>query len=279
MSDRLVLPPRKTAFILASTDHGTMIVNRFDYKMETEVAGFGVGFKILNETSYESGEILIGGIVLESRRKHFGDGVVAVDCGANIGTHTVEWAKLMTGWGSVTAIEAQERIYYALAGNVTINNCFNAKLIHATVGNANGMTKIPQPDYLIPASFGSLELRPRKTPEDIGQKIDYTDRALVPVRAMTIDSLALKRVDLLKVDVEGMEREVLEGAKRTIRQFLPVIIIEHLKTGREKIADALRHYGYRLGEIGVNILAVHPTDKTSDGFIMPTTGAQVAPEA
>jgi hypothetical protein len=60
---------------------------------------------------------------------------------------------------------------------------------------------------------------------------------------------------------------------------LPVIIIEHLKTGREKIADALRHYGYRLGEIGVNILAVHPTDKTSDGFIMPTTGAQVAPEA
>ena len=53
MSDRPVLPPRKTAFILASTDHGTMIVNRFDYKMENGGAGFGVGFKILNETSYE----------------------------------------------------------------------------------------------------------------------------------------------------------------------------------------------------------------------------------
>ncbi len=266
MSDRPVLPPRKTAFILASTDHGTMIVNRFDYKMQNDVTGFGVGFKILNETSYESGEIFIGSVVLELRRKHFGDGVVAVDCGANIGTHTVDWAKLMTGWGSVTAIEAQEQIYYALAGNVAINNCFNAKLIHAAVGDANGMMKIPQPDYLVPASFGSLELRPRGTPENIGQKIDYADRTLVPVRAITLDSLALKRVDLLKVDVEGMECEVLEGAKRTIRQSLPVIIIEHLKTGPEKIADVLRHYGYRLAEMGVNILAVHPTDKTLEGL-------------
>jgi len=271
MSDRPVLPPRKTAFILASTDHGTMIVNRFDYKMRNDVAGFGVGFKLLNETSYESGEILIGAIVLESRRRHFGDGVVAVDCGANIGTHTVEWAKMMTGWGSVTAIEAQERIYYALAGNVAINNCFNANIIHATVGNTNGTMRIPQPDYLTPASFGSLELRPRQMPEDIGQRIDYTDRALVSVRAITIDSLALKRVDLLKIDVEGMECDVLEGARRTIRQSLPVIIIEHLKTGGDRIVADLQHYGYRLGEIGANMLAVHPTDRTSDGLNMTMT--------
>jgi FkbM family methyltransferase len=51
---------------------------------------------------------------------------VAIDCGANIGTHTIEWAKKMTGWGAVIGIEAQERIFYALAGNIAINNCFNA---------------------------------------------------------------------------------------------------------------------------------------------------------
>ena len=97
-----------------------MIVNRFDYKMETEVAGFGVGFKILNETSLRiCVKYWIGAIVLVSRRKQFGNGVVAVDCGANIGTHTVEWAKLMTGWGSVDCDRGTERFYYALAGNVT----------------------------------------------------------------------------------------------------------------------------------------------------------------
>jgi hypothetical protein len=48
------------------------------------------------------------------RRQYFKDGVVVIDCGANIGAHTIEWGKRMTGWGSVLAIEAQERIYYAL---------------------------------------------------------------------------------------------------------------------------------------------------------------------
>jgi FkbM family methyltransferase len=272
MSDRPLPVPRKIAFILASTDHGTMIVNRFDYKMENESSGFGVGFKILNESSYEFSEISIGCFVLDSRRKFFGDGVVAVDCGANIGTHTVDWARQMTGWGSVIAIEAQEQVYYALAGNVAINNCLNVRLIHAVAGDRNGLVKIPNPNYLVPTSFGSLELKPVPDPEQIGQQIDYSDAKLVPVRAISIDSLALKRLDLLKIDVEGMEMEVLEGARRTIRQFLPVLIVEHLKTGAKKIFDELRHYGYTMAQLGVNILAIHSTDRTAEGF-----GPQIPP--
>src|SRR5260370_16749261 len=46
---------------------------------------------------------------------------------------TIEWAKRMTGWGSVLAIEAQERIYYALAGNIALNNCFNSVPLPATI--------------------------------------------------------------------------------------------------------------------------------------------------
>ena len=266
MSDRPLPPPRKIAFILASTDHGAMIINRFDYKMQDEVRGFGVGFKLLDESSYELSEVSIGSFVLASRHRHFGGGVVALDCGANVGTHTVEWARQMTGWGSVTAIEAQERVYYALAGNVAVNNCFNARVIHAAVGDGNGMMKIPNPDYAAPASFGSLQLKHSDKVEDIGQPINHDDAALVPVRLITIDSLALKRVDLLKIDVEGMESEVLDGARRTIRQCLPVILIEHLKTGADQIAPVLQRHGYKLAELGVNILAIHPSDKTLEGF-------------
>jgi FkbM family methyltransferase len=259
-------PLRKIALVLASTDHGTMIVNRFDYHTQSDGQGFGVGFKILNESSHEFGEISIAAFILESRRRLFGDGVVVLDCGANIGTHTVSWARQMTGWGSVIAIEAQEKIYYALAGNVAINNCFNVRAIHAAAGDKIGSMRIPNPDYFMPASFGSLELKPAKKPEQIGQTIDYTDARLVSVNAITIDSLALNRLDLLKIDVEGMECEVLEGAKRIIRHSLPVIIIEHFKTGPEEIASFLKHHGYRMAELGLNILAIHPTDKTSEAF-------------
>ena len=39
---------------------------------------------------------------------YFGDGVMAIDCGANVGVHTLEWSRLMYGWGEVIAFEAQE---------------------------------------------------------------------------------------------------------------------------------------------------------------------------
>jgi hypothetical protein len=118
--------PRPIAFVTASTDHGTMIVNRFDQYMTGPTTGMGAGFQILTRGAYEAGEVGLLLKLLDLRRAHYGDGLVAVDCGANLGVHTIEWARHMTGWGVVLAFEAQERIYYALAGNIAINNCFNA---------------------------------------------------------------------------------------------------------------------------------------------------------
>ena len=203
----MAYPPRKIAFILASTDHGTLIVNRFDYHMVNATKGFGVGYFLLENSSYEPRESSIAMQLLSLRRQHFGSGVLAVDCGANIGVLTVEWARGMTGWGTVVAIEAQERIYYALGGNIAINNCFNAHAIHGAVGAENGVLRIPTPNYMAPASFGSLELRQSAVNEFIGQEIDYSEQKLNTVRMLTIDSLNLSRLDLIKIDVERMELE------------------------------------------------------------------------
>src|SRR6478752_4285176 len=144
---------RKLAFVLASTNQGAMIVNRFDYRMAGPDSGYGVGFQLLEQGAFDPVEVELAVQLLEQRRRYHGDGVVAIDCGANIGVHTIEWATAMTGWGSVIAIEAQERIYYALAGNIAINNCFNAQAIFAAVAADNGVLNVPQPDYLVPASF------------------------------------------------------------------------------------------------------------------------------
>ena len=88
---------RKLAFVLASSDHGTMIVNRLDYRMVDAERGYGVGFQILQTAAFDVAEVKLMVDLLALRRKHFGDGVVAIDCGANIGVHTIEWAKAMTG--------------------------------------------------------------------------------------------------------------------------------------------------------------------------------------
>jgi hypothetical protein len=44
---------RKLAFVLASSNHGTMIVNRFDYRMVDSQRGYGVGFQILNAACFD----------------------------------------------------------------------------------------------------------------------------------------------------------------------------------------------------------------------------------
>ena len=252
--------PRPIAFILASTDHGAMIVNRFDYKMTGPDTGFGVGFQLLNRSSYEGDEAAAARLLLDSRRRHFGDGVIALDLGANIGVFTVEWARHMTGWGHVVAVEAQERIFYALAGNIALNNCMNAQAVLAAVAGETGQMRIPAPNYMAPSSFGSLELRHGERNEDIGQPIDYTPERMAVVRAVTVDTLGLPRLDLMKIDVEGMEMETLRGASRTITRFHPIILAENLKTDQAALRAFLESFGYKLFNAGMNVLAIHTSD-------------------
>jgi FkbM family methyltransferase len=260
---------RKVAFVLASTKHGTMIVSRLDYRMLDGGRGYGVGFDILETGSFAAGEIKTGNALLGLRRKHHGDGVVAIDCGANIGVHTIEWASSMTGWGSVIAIEAQERIYYALAGNIAISNCLNATVIHGAVASEPGTMRIPSPNYLLPASFGSLELRKRNNNEFIGQAIDY-DYNTVCVRKLTIDQLELPRVDLIKLDIEGMELEALAGGVNTIKKSRPILLIEKIKTDSEQLKALLARHGYVYIEAGINCVAIHQSDNVRSDIKLET---------
>lgn len=255
-------PSRPIAFVLASTNHGTMILNRFDYRETTPGRGIGVGMTLLSNGCYEPHEAATVATLLDARRHHFGDGVNVLDIGANIGVFTIEWAKHMAGWGRILAFEAQERIFHALAGNVAINNCFNARPFWAAVTSKPGKIGIPSPNYLAPGSFGSLELRHGEHNEDIGQPIDYREERLVEVNAVTINSLGLDRLDLVKVDVEGMEMEVLEGARRTVGRSHPILAIEDVKIDQAALKAYLDAFGYRTFAAGLNVLAIHPDDPT-----------------
>lgn len=257
-------PNRRPApFILAASNHGTLIVNHNDYWAAGGESRPGLGRQILQAGCYDPEEIRSALSMLTLRREFFGAGVVAIDCGANIGVHTVEWARHMHDWGRVIAVEAQERIYYALAGNIAINNCFNASAIHAAAGAAAGRLRVPIPDYNKPASYGSLELRQGPHNEDIGQPVDYRPEYCAEVALITIDGLALPRLDFLKIDVEGMELEVLDGAIRSIEQFRPQMLIESIKTDKAALRALLDELDYAQFEVGINILAIHAADPSA----------------
>jgi FkbM family methyltransferase len=248
------------AFVLSASHHGSLLVNRHDYQL-TDDGGYGVGYQLLNASSFDQDEVELALQMIDARRQRFGHGVVCLDCGANIGVHTIEWARHMHGWGEVIAFEAQERIFYALAGNVAMNNCFNARAVWAAVGEEVGEIGVPVPDYFRPSSFGSLEIRHTERTEFIGQDIDYGK--VSRTRLVSIDSLDLPRIDFIKIDIEGMEMEALRGAVRSIERHRPLLLVERLKTREQDIADFLSARGYILLPLGINVLAAHESDPVS----------------
>jgi FkbM family methyltransferase len=247
---------RALPFILAASDHGSMIVPRTDFHQLENGGIYGVGAQILGQGCYDPAEVALLISVLGLVHTKRGNGLIALDCGANIGVFTLEMAREMLGWGHVYAFEAQERLYYALCGNIVLNNLFNASAMNVVLGREPGLFKIPRPNYNLPASFGSLELRKGPDTEYIGQNISYAAKDLADIRMFSIDSLKLPRTDLIKIDVEGMELEVLEGALSTIQDFRPILHIEWIKCGLDAIKDLLTPLGYAFQANELNVLAL-----------------------
>lgn len=160
-------------------------------------------------------------------------GSIVIDGGANQGAFTVPLAKMVGEQGGVFAIEPQRLTYQVLCGNLAINSLANVHAIHAALGSENGATRIPIPDLRTSVHTGEVTADPAKRGER--------------VQVITIDSLGLSRLALLKLDIEGHERAAIQGARRTIAAHKPVIYVENDKPEhfRELIAD-IRNLDYRL---------------------------------
>jgi hypothetical protein len=83
---------------------------------------------------------------------------------------------------------------------------------------------------------------------------------MASIQQRAIDSFGLQRLDFIKIDVEGMELDVLAGASNVIQTYQPIMMIEIIKSDRAKIEAVLKSQGYEVFPLGINILAVHGTD-------------------
>lgn len=248
------------SFIVANTEHGMMLVNKNDYNEYSDGSKYGVGYFLLRDGSYAKDEVSLIKQLLELHKQYFGTGVVAIDGGANIGVHTLEYAKCMKDWGSVISFEAQETVYYALCGNIVMNNLTNVKCKLNALGDVCGTIDIPVVDYSKNSSFGSIEIIDRKNHEFVGQSLDYTKGNTIPL--VTIDSLNLDRLDFVKLDIEGMEVQVLNGMKNTLKRHKPMLMIEVIKSDNVAILEFIDSYGYDCVVIGGNIFCIHRMDPT-----------------
>ena len=160
-------------------------------------------------------------------------GDIVVDAGANIGAFSVPMARRVGPDVGVLAAEPQRLVYQTLCANVAANGLANVVAHWCGLGTAPGVAVVPPLDHGQENNYGGVGLRAGGA------------GGRVPV--VTIDSLDLPGCALIKVDVEGMELDVLRGAARTIRQRQPRLFVENNGTDRSPPLIAwLLEQGYRL---------------------------------
>lgn len=147
-------------------------------------------------------------------------GQIVLDVGANIGTHTVFFARHMQGRGLVYAFEPQRLPFQNLCANLALNALSNVRAFQAGVGAASSSIRLPVLDPARSLNFGGFALQDHPSGE--------------AVEVIRIDDLQLPGCSLIKVDVEGMEAAVLAGARETIRRYRPALFVENNSTERSR---------------------------------------------
>jgi FkbM family methyltransferase len=138
-----------------------------------------------------------------------------MDCGAHIGYHTLQMSKLCQ---TVHSFECNPRTYLYLkknvehVKNVVINKCGLSDVLGTTTIN-----------YCADFNTGMCALN--NNPMEKPQQVQSLNQE-VKVDLLTIDSLQIGRVNFMKIDVEGYERKVIDGAMSTIVRCKPIMVIE-----------------------------------------------------
>lgn len=166
------------------------------------------------------------------------EGSVVVDVGANIGFMTGLFSLLCGTSGEVHSFEPSPTTFSKLQGVVASNRLSNVSLHNAGCGSSRSEMNL----HLTRSSGNSTlrhaatEFKDLKTTQRV--RIEVLDDYLAP---------KIQRLDLIKIDTEGFEDEVLQGCRRLLRQFQPVVYVElsaeYGDSSRSAI-DLLKSEGY-----------------------------------
>jgi FkbM family methyltransferase len=157
-----------------------------------------------------------------------------IEVGAHIGSHTVLLSELCSE-GRIYSFEMQKLIFQLLNANILLNNCKNVYTYMEAVSNENKIDIIGEVDYAGMEKFNSGLASLDKFKEAYPS---------YPINIISLDTkfAEIKKLDLIKIDAEGHEVSILEGAKEIIKKFKPMILTEFDYSNKQEIIDTLPDY-------------------------------------
>lgn len=190
-------------------------------------------------------------------------GMTVLDIGANIGCHTFLFAKMVGVKGKVIAFEPTSYAFEKLKRNLQLNNFNNVIIEKIALTNEN------KDDQEI--SFCS------------SWPLDYENRSGIhPVhhgRVGGVDIVsfvrlddymkkkAVKQIDIIKLDVDGYELRVIEGAIETLRLHRPIIIAELWAYTHEEIGDSVFDLVLLFSDLGYGFYSIKDMSMLSENLV------------
>jgi FkbM family methyltransferase len=159
---------------------------------------------------------------------------VAIDVGANIGNHSVYFSKFFS---KVISIEPNPFSYELLKLNAQLAIQKNIECVNIGASDTKGELVY---SYADPANSGSVFLSPTNNSKNNKNiiKVDSLDNNYIN-----------EKISLIKIDVEGMELQVINGALKIIKKQMPFILFEQAKTSfinqSSPVIDKLSVLGYK----------------------------------
>jgi FkbM family methyltransferase len=198
--------------VLGRTDREIAVRGGITYQLDLSQ---GIDFAIYLANIYErQTKIALRRLVAPSS--------LVLDIGANIGAHTLHLAQLVGAKGRVIAFEATDFAYRKLCRNLELNSDLTARVspCHCFLTTHDG-------DQVPPAVYSSWPLM-----REAGLHAKHLGREMQTEAAQSrsLDSvlaeLADRKVQLVKLDVDGFECEVLGGASTLLREVRPIFVME-----------------------------------------------------
>ena len=181
-----------------------------------------------------------------------------LDIGANIGLTTLPFARRFE---KVHSFEMQPDVFECLVKNS--KGYKNIEFYNVAVAETSGIEVYTRPEH----GSGHAFVHPRNKHYTIEERLNLLEEEGTPgfsTPTMCLDDHQWWNVDFIKIDVEGAEQRVLDGARNTIMHHKPFIMVErHCSRNhgdlavRKRFFEYIRCIGYRIEDIrGADFLLV-----------------------
>lgn len=170
-----------------------------------------------------------------------------VDIGGNIGSFALRFARIAPQ-GRVVSFEPHPGTFAKLKANKAFNGIANLEVVNLGIGAEEAVHRLHQ---VVENNSGMNRII---TGAEVDPQLPFTEIKVVPL-AKGLASTAIRKVDLLKIDVEGFEDAVLLGSADIIQRDRPVLFVEVIDanlrenaTSARTLVDRMLGWGYRASD-------------------------------